>query len=101
MIDILSPWQYPVYANYQWNLEDAAGYNVIKKVRDGLSSKYKISYKYEDISDLEEMPLKPQIAMTKPVIVAAPSSTGKKLLTPGEANELIQSWIQFFLFFVQ
>ena len=83
--------EYPVYANYQWNLEDAAGYNVIKKVRDGLSSKYKISYKYEDISDLEEMPLKPQIAMTKPVIVAAPSSTGKKLLTPGEANELIQS----------
>ena len=83
--------EYPVYADYQWNLEDAAGYNVVKKIRDGITSKYKIVYKYEDISEFTEMPIRTQMTIAKPPVIAEPSSTGKKILSPSEANELIQS----------
>ena len=59
-----------MYADYQWNLDDATGYNVVKKIRDGITAKYKIVYKYEDISELTEMPIRTQMCIAKSPVIA-------------------------------
>ena len=79
----------PVYARYEYDLEDGDSYDVLAKIRVGIPSKYNIVYRYGDISDFDEFPSKIQTSITKPTKIAEPSSIGTKPKDVAQQNDAI------------